>query len=67
MRVVVDTLVPTKDGLVCGSVIHYQEGGPIRFVQIEIPISLFTWEVLDVMYTHLNALLDAEPVDEPLF
>lgn len=67
MRVVVDTLVPTPTGLVCGSVVHYQEGGPIRFVQIEIPLSLFTWEVMDAIYKRVGEALDQEPSDEPLF
>lgn len=67
MRVVVDTLVPTPDGLVCGSVVHYQEGGPIRFVQIEIPLSLFTWEIMAKIYDQVNKALDEEPLDDPLF
>lgn len=67
MRVVVDTLVPTPDGLVCGSVVHYQEGGPIRFVQIEIPLSLFTWEIMDAIYKRVGQALDEEPSDDPLF
>jgi len=67
MRVVVDTLVPTPTGLVCGSVIHYQEGGPVRFVQIEIPLDLFTWAVMDAIYKRIGQALDEEPADEPLF
>lgn len=67
MRVVVDTLVPTQDGLVAGTVVHYQEGGPVRFVQVELPLDLFTWQVMEAIYAQLNRALDQEPVDEPLF
>lgn len=67
MKVVVDSLVPTKDGLVCGSVIHYSEGGPVRFLQIEIPLALFTWAVMDAIYKRVGEALDEEPSDDPLF
>lgn len=67
MRVVVDSLVPTPTGLVCGSVVHFSEGGPVRFVQIEIPLSLFTWAVMDAIYKRVGEALDEEPSDEPLF
>jgi len=48
-------------------VIHYQEGGPVRFVQIEIPLDLFTWAVMDAIYKRIGQALDEEPADEPLF
>lgn len=67
MRVVVDTLVATQDALVCGSVIHYQEGGPVRFLQIEVPIHLFDWDILASIQKRLNEVLDTEPLDDPLF
>jgi len=67
MRVVVDTLVPDQGVLVCGSVIHYQEGGPVRFVKIEIPMDLFSWAVLEAIYAQVNQALDTEPQDDPLF
>lgn len=67
MRVVVDSLVPTPDGLVCGSVVHYQEGGPIRFVQIEIPMDLFDWAIVEAITRQVSKLLDEEPQEEPLF
>lgn len=67
MRVVVDTLVPEPKALVCGSVVHYQEGGPVRFVQIEIPWDLFTWGVLAAIYEQVNQVMDTEPLDDTLF
>lgn len=67
MRVVVDTLVPAKSGLIAGATIHFGEGGPVRFVQVELPIALFSWEVLDVIYNQVNAALDTAPPEDPLF
>jgi len=67
MKVVIDSLVVTPNGLVCGSVVHYGEGGPVRFVQAELPFELFTPDVLAGLYDALNKALDREPADQPLF
>jgi len=67
MRVVIDQLVVTPLGLECGTVVHYQDGGPVRFVKAELPFDLFTPDVLAGLYDALNRALDREPADEPLF
>lgn len=67
MKVVVDQIVPTPTGLALGCVIHYAEGGPVRFVQAEVDFRLFTWEVMAAIGKGLNDALDREPLDEPLF
>jgi hypothetical protein len=67
MRVVVDTLIATPNGLICGSVIHYQEGGPVRFVQIEIPMDLFDWAIVEAIIRRVSVLMDETPQDEALF
>jgi hypothetical protein len=67
MRVTVDKLLPTPSGLRMGCVVRYGEGGPVRFVDAELPWELITAEVLAAIYDHLNKTLDAEPLDEPLF
>jgi hypothetical protein len=67
MRVTVDKLVPTPSGLRMGCVVRYGEGGPVRFVDAELPWELLTAEVLAAGYAALNRALDAEPKDDPLF
>jgi len=67
MRVTIDKLVPTPSGLRLGSVIRYGEGGPVRFVDAEVPWELFTWEVLQACYDRVNKVLDAEQTQDPLF
>jgi hypothetical protein len=67
MKVVVDQLVATPKGLVCGTVVHYGDGGPVRFVQAELPFELFTPDVLAALYDALNKALDREPKEESLF
>lgn len=67
MRVTVDKMIPSPSGIRLGCVVRYGEGGPVRFVDAEIPWSLITAEVLAACYDHLNKTLDREPVEEPLF
>jgi hypothetical protein len=50
-----------------GCVVRYGEGGPVRFVDAELPWELLTAEVLAAGYAALNRALDAEPKDDHLF
>jgi hypothetical protein len=67
MRVTVDKLVPSPSGLRLGCVVRYGEGGPVRFVDAEIPWELWTYEVLAQIYKRVDQVLDAEPAEDPLF
>lgn len=66
MRVTVDKMIPSPSGMRLGCVVRYGEGGPVRFVDAELPWSLITAEVLAAIYDHLNRTLDREP-DDSLF
>jgi len=67
MRITVDQLVPTPSGLRLGTVVRYSEGGPVRFVDAELPWELITPEVLAAIYDWLNKTLDRAPAEDPLF
>ena len=67
MKVKVDKIVPTSEGLRFGCVVYYQDEGPVRFVDASVDYNLFDWAVVASIVDALNRALDAEPADDPLF
>ena len=57
----IDTLTVSRKGLVVGCVLHGPEDSWIRFVALEVPVSLFTYDLLQ----NLTDALDRER-SEPL-
>lgn len=71
ITVTVDKIHPTPSGLRCGSVIRYGADGPVRFVEVFLPYAAFdkdTRAALLVAFDKaVDAWMDAEPADTPLF
>lgn len=67
MQVVVDQIVPTSKAVFLSTVIRYADGGPVRFLQVELPWELFTTEVRTELLHAFNRLRDSYLDDEPLF
>lgn len=56
MKVIVDSILPSSEGLRLGTVIHYQEGGPVRFVEVLIPWAMFDADVREMVLTAFNKI-----------
>lgn len=59
IEITVDTASPSPSGLVVGCRVEYGKGGAIRFVQMRIPWSVLTYELLQQSMKHW----DREAVD----
>lgn len=67
MEVKIDSIQADPTRLRFGGVVHYGDGGPIRFVIIECPVRLFTQSVRADILALFNQLASVHEADEPLF
>lgn len=71
LQVTVDKVSPSPEGLRCGCVVRYGEGGPVRFVEVWLPYAVLDKatraEMLVAFDKAVDAWLDAEPDQQSLF
>jgi hypothetical protein len=67
IRIEIDQISPSTQGLRCGGSLHYSKDGPVRFVHFLVPWSLFSRPVRQDLLMYFDR--EREVVDEtdPLF
>ena len=54
MKIDLNKVAVTPDGLFLGLVVKYGENGPIRFAQVRIEDDVLDWQALADLTTYLN-------------
>jgi hypothetical protein len=67
IRIEIDQIAPSLQGLRCGGAVHYSKDGPVRFVQFFVPWTLFTRNVRQDVLMYFDREREDLAEDVPMF